>query len=223
MRHQYGIFALVSQTSFRGETSGGVARCRLFSQAIFKLTSWNVGSNLWNVTNHLSCFLAKRSLYLKPKKIVSPESHAAEKRQLVNEIVSLKKMADLHDRDSARRDLQVHQYKSEADKGLTALQDAERKVQNYRVEVRCGFNCFWNSREIGITPLETRILSREKKRLKLKNSFLKTNFKVNLTHGTTKRWKKLRCILCENHGTVTDLDEFARLKVVLLIQTKIIV
>ena len=80
-------------------------------------------------------------------------------------------MADLHDRDSARRDLQVHQYKSEADKGLTALQDAERKVQNYRVEVRCGFN-FWNSREIGITPLETRILSRERKIQKLKNSFL---------------------------------------------------
>ena len=32
-RHQYGIFALVSQTSFRGETSGVVAKCRLFSQA----------------------------------------------------------------------------------------------------------------------------------------------------------------------------------------------
>ena len=30
-RHQYGISALVSQTSFRGETSGGVAKCRLFS------------------------------------------------------------------------------------------------------------------------------------------------------------------------------------------------
>ena len=27
------IFALVLQTSFRGETSGGVAKCRLFSQA----------------------------------------------------------------------------------------------------------------------------------------------------------------------------------------------
>ena len=26
-RHQYGIFALVSQTLFRGETSGGVADC----------------------------------------------------------------------------------------------------------------------------------------------------------------------------------------------------
>ena len=32
-RHRYGISALVSQTSFRGETSGGVAKCRLFSQA----------------------------------------------------------------------------------------------------------------------------------------------------------------------------------------------
>ena len=34
-RHQtkYGISVLVSQTSFRGETSGGIARYRLFSQA----------------------------------------------------------------------------------------------------------------------------------------------------------------------------------------------
>ena len=72
--------------------------------------------------------------------VVLLESHAAEKRQLVNEIVSLKKKSDLHDRDCARRDLQVHQYKNEADKGLTALQDAERKVQNYRVEVKTS-NC----------------------------------------------------------------------------------
>ena len=33
-RHQYGISALVSQTSFRGETSGGVAKCRIFSKAV---------------------------------------------------------------------------------------------------------------------------------------------------------------------------------------------
>ena len=33
-RHQYGISALVCQTSFGGETSGSVAKCRLFSQAI---------------------------------------------------------------------------------------------------------------------------------------------------------------------------------------------
>ena len=32
-RHQYGISALVPQTSFRGENSGGVAKSRLFSQA----------------------------------------------------------------------------------------------------------------------------------------------------------------------------------------------
>jgi len=37
-RHQYGISALVFQTSFRGETSGGVAKCRLFSQAKIKCT-----------------------------------------------------------------------------------------------------------------------------------------------------------------------------------------
>ena len=29
-KHQYGIYALVSQTSFCGETSDGVAKCRLF-------------------------------------------------------------------------------------------------------------------------------------------------------------------------------------------------
>ena len=33
-RDQYGISALVSHTSFRGETSGGIAKCRLFSQDI---------------------------------------------------------------------------------------------------------------------------------------------------------------------------------------------
>ena len=32
--HQYGISAFVSQTSFGGETSGSVIKCRLFSQAI---------------------------------------------------------------------------------------------------------------------------------------------------------------------------------------------
>ena len=32
-RHQYGISEVVSQTSFRGETSGTVAKSRLISQA----------------------------------------------------------------------------------------------------------------------------------------------------------------------------------------------
>ena len=34
MRHQYGISALVSETSFGGETSSSVAKCWLFSQAV---------------------------------------------------------------------------------------------------------------------------------------------------------------------------------------------
>ena len=35
-RHRYGISAHDSQEGFRGETSGGVAKCRLFSQATLK-------------------------------------------------------------------------------------------------------------------------------------------------------------------------------------------
>ena len=33
MRHQYGASALVTRTSVHGETSDGVAKCWLFSQA----------------------------------------------------------------------------------------------------------------------------------------------------------------------------------------------
>ena len=32
--HEYGISVLVSQTSFGSETSGSIAKCQLFSQAI---------------------------------------------------------------------------------------------------------------------------------------------------------------------------------------------
>ena len=34
--HQYGIFVLISQTSFRRETSCGLVKCRLFSQAVIR-------------------------------------------------------------------------------------------------------------------------------------------------------------------------------------------
>ena len=37
-RYQYGISALVSEMSFVGETSGGIAKCWLFSQAIWPLS-----------------------------------------------------------------------------------------------------------------------------------------------------------------------------------------
>ena len=60
-RHQYGISALVSQTSFGGETSGSVAKCRLFSQASVKEASVfviNIGvthndpNNCWEKSYH---------------------------------------------------------------------------------------------------------------------------------------------------------------------------
>jgi len=38
-------------------------------------------------------------------------------------------------RDSTRKEMQVTQFKAEAEKGLTSLQEAERKIQNYRIEV----------------------------------------------------------------------------------------
>ena len=43
--HQYGISALVSQTSFRGETSGGVLKCRLFSPTTLMILKIEVGNN----------------------------------------------------------------------------------------------------------------------------------------------------------------------------------
>ena len=42
--HQYGISALVSQTSFRGETRGGLPKCRLFSQACSPATKHSLGN-----------------------------------------------------------------------------------------------------------------------------------------------------------------------------------
>ena len=47
-RHQNGISALVSQTSFRGETSGSVVKCRLFSHAGLKLLTSVCESNEMN-------------------------------------------------------------------------------------------------------------------------------------------------------------------------------
>ena len=46
MRHQYGISGLVSQTSFGGETSGGVPKCPLFSQATTTVPVKNLTSIL---------------------------------------------------------------------------------------------------------------------------------------------------------------------------------
>ena len=41
-RHQYGISARVSQTAFRGETSGSIVKCLLFSQASSSGALWSL-------------------------------------------------------------------------------------------------------------------------------------------------------------------------------------
>ena len=43
-RHQYGIYAVFYQTSFRGKTSGGVAKCRLFFSGYSNCLKWDT---LW--------------------------------------------------------------------------------------------------------------------------------------------------------------------------------
>ena len=45
-RHQYGIFAPVPQTSFRGKTSGSIAKCQLFPQAMWLCAFWWFMSNI---------------------------------------------------------------------------------------------------------------------------------------------------------------------------------
>ena len=64
-RHQYGISALVLRTSFGGETSGSVTKCRLFSHAKFLLVcEYSCLSLLLTARYVLSCetSLAARSV-----------------------------------------------------------------------------------------------------------------------------------------------------------------
>ena len=62
-----GISALVSQTSFRGETTGSVVKCRLFSHATMQQVSWNCvkyyaifykgNTSFFFFAGHSPCFL----------------------------------------------------------------------------------------------------------------------------------------------------------------------
>ena len=63
------------------------------------------------------------------------ENHAHEKKQLVNEIVSLKKFKDSSERESTRREVHVKQVETEANKGLDALREAEERIAMLRTQV----------------------------------------------------------------------------------------
>ena len=74
--HQYGISALVLQTSFRRKTSGGVSKCQLFSQSTLivsykQLFIWKdrAKGNWWTwrgssiITDWFFCALISRDLW----------------------------------------------------------------------------------------------------------------------------------------------------------------
>ena len=52
-RHQYGISAVVAQTSFPGETNGDVVKCQLFSQVII-VKPWSQFRNLHSAMTYLN-------------------------------------------------------------------------------------------------------------------------------------------------------------------------
>ena len=51
--HQYGISAHVSQISIHEETSGGVAKCQLFSQADKQALPFAIASLVFDSTNDI--------------------------------------------------------------------------------------------------------------------------------------------------------------------------
>ena len=65
MHHQYGISVLVAQMSFRRETSGGVEKCRPFSQAR-KITNFVIvlPNSVCNHANHARALWRVLSNYL---------------------------------------------------------------------------------------------------------------------------------------------------------------
>ena len=64
-RHQYGISALVSQTSFGGKTSGSVAKRRLFSQASISYRLQFFFSDQ-AIKNRLFAYTMKLDMFTKP-------------------------------------------------------------------------------------------------------------------------------------------------------------
>ncbi len=57
------------------------------------------------------------------------DTHAREKRLLLDEVIQLKKEKEIMDRDSQRKDSQIMQAHSELDKAASALRSSETKVQ----------------------------------------------------------------------------------------------
>ena len=64
------------------------------------------------------------------------EAHQREKRLLLDEVIQLKKEKDIMERDSQRKDSQILQARSELDKSVSSLRNAETKMQMLQNQVR---------------------------------------------------------------------------------------
>ena len=54
----------------------------------------------------------------------------------MNEVVRLKKQLDRQQMDTSRKEVHISEIRREADMGLSALEEAENKINIYRREVR---------------------------------------------------------------------------------------
>ena len=60
-RHKYGISVLVSQTSFCGETSGSIAKCRLFSRLNCRIPYHLFACHWIRIASIVLCFVLQRT------------------------------------------------------------------------------------------------------------------------------------------------------------------
>lgn len=64
------------------------------------------------------------------------ESRGKEKRLLTDELVTMKKDKDRLQRELTRRDEQLLEAKSEVDRSILALKNAETKINTLKAQVR---------------------------------------------------------------------------------------
>ncbi len=61
----------------------------------------------------------------------------------MNEVVRYKKLLERQQLDSSKREVRVSELRHDAEKGLTALEEADNKISYYRREVRYFFYQFF--------------------------------------------------------------------------------
>ena len=90
-RHQYGISALYSQTSFRGETSGGIVKCRLFSLATSSLSAyWLTHVSFTFLEKKLNtCFYTWLDSYVIGSSLTTDFSYSFKKTAMEDKHISL--------------------------------------------------------------------------------------------------------------------------------------